>query len=309
MQKYIDQFLAFLEKEKDGSEHTIAAYRNDLTQLQRFLNQYSATDEERIRSWNSVSPEILEGYVPFLRTEYEYTPSTIARKIASIKSFFQYLGRVGVIRTDPSTGLNSPKVKKSLPRPISPQEIEKLLAEPAKSSTVQALRDKALLEVLYATGMRVSELVNLQVCDVDLAAKTVACGVGGQRNRVVPIDEAAVAALAHYLPDARDNLLSNKDEQALFLNHRGQQLTRQGLWLIIKRYVEKVGIQTPVTPHTLRHSFAAHLLATGADLRQVQARLGHANVSTTQVYRQKANEEGSGLVVDGVAIDLSNPDA
>jgi integrase/recombinase XerD len=223
--------------------------------------------------------------VLFLK-ERRYASSTVARKVAAIKSFFHYLHDEGIVKEDPTRSLESPQVKKSLPKAISVEDIEMLLAEPAKQDTPKALRDTALLEVLYATGMRVTELVSLDVSDVDLDAGTVLCSGKGDRERIVPIYDRAAQVLANYLENGRPRLLSNPEQQALFLNHRGERLTRQGLWLIIKHYVDEVGIEEEVTPHTLRHSFATHMLHGGAKLRDVQKLLGHANISTTQVYTQ-----------------------
>ena len=206
-----------------------------------------------------------------------------------MKSFFEYLLRTGAIDADPTEALASPKVKKQAPRTIPPEQVDRLLAAPTAQHSANALRDVALMETLYATGVRVSELINLDLADVDLFNRLVACN-SGRRSRVVPIFPRAVAALQAYLDDGRPQLLVDPNEQALFLNHRGQRLTRQGLWLIIKRYVNDIGIDDEVTPHTLRHSFAAHLLNAGANLREVQERLGHANVSTTQIYRQSSDE-------------------
>jgi integrase/recombinase XerD len=189
--------------------------------------------------------------------------------------------------------------------------VDKLLAAPAAQQTPNALRDVALMETLYATGVRVSELINLNLGDIDLFNRLVACN-SGRRSRVVPIFPRAVTALRAYLDDGRPHLVVDPNEQALFLNHRGQRLTRQGLWLIIKRYVVDVGIDDMVTPHTLRHSFAAHLLSAGANLREVQERLGHANVSTTQMYRQ-GQETGGGasgeaeITIDGRAVKPARP--
>ncbi len=303
MQEQITRFLDFLAQDKDCSENTTAAYRNDLTQFCDFLAQVpinsTAGTAQGITVWNEVTPEVLQGYLPYLNQKKTYASSTIARKIAAIKSFFQYLKNAGIVTDDPSNHLDSPKVKKSLPRSIGPEEIEKLLAEPSKNNSAQALRDKALMEILYAAGMRVTELVNLSINDVDIKACTINCGKGSPRHRTVPIYADAAKALDRYIKKGRENLLTDISEPALFLNHRGRRLTRQGLWLIIKRYVEKVGIEGTVTPHTLRHSFAAHLLNSGAELREVQERLGHANISTTQVYRQLSEEQGSELIIDG----------
>ena len=291
MQGQIERFLDYLRDEKQCTENTTAAYRNDLTQFLHFTQ-----GAQRAPGWHSVDEAHAQRYVLFL-SERAYASSTIARKIAALKSFFQFLCSSGLINHNPAAQLDSPKVKKTPPRAIRPEEIDRLLAAPTQSHSAKSLRDKALLEVLYATGMRVSELVSLNVPDVDLEQGSVRCGTGGKRTRTVPLYENAVSALRLYLDEGRTHLLSRADEAALFLNHRGQRLTRQGLWLIIKRYVEVVGIDGSVTPHTLRHSFATHLLNNGAKLREVQQRLGHANLSTTQVYRQLSDETAEELVV------------
>lgn len=280
MQTQVDQFLDYLATEKGYSGNTLAAYRNDLTQFTQHL-----TDQGDATSWSQVSKAQIVAYILYMK-ELEYASSTVARKVAAIKSFFHYLRDEGVVREDPTLTLESPKVKKHLPKAISEQDVERLLAEPTKSDSPKALRDSALLEVLYATGMRVTELVSLNVQDVDLEAGTIYCIGKGDRERVVPIYDHAAQILSNYLIGGRPHLVRSQDEQALFLNHRGERLTRQGLWLIIKHYVDAIGIESEVTPHTLRHSFATHMLHGGAKLRDVQKLLGHANISTTQVYTQ-----------------------
>lgn len=298
MQQQIDRFLDYLKNDRDCSDNTIAAYRNDITQFHQFVVDYRRPDRSSITSWDEVDIVVYQNYLLDLR-EREYASSTIARKVAAVKSFTQYLYSAGVIADNSATKLDSPKVKKSLPRSIGPEEIERLLVEPGKSNAPKELRDKALMEVLYATGMRVTELVSLNVDDVHLSNSTVECGEGDKRRRTVPIYENATEALDRYLVDGRPRLAVDGEEAALFLNHRGQRLTRQGLWLIIKHYVKVVGIEGTVTPHTLRHSFATHMLNAGAGLREVQERLGHANLSTTQVYRQVSDDSVSELTVDG----------
>ncbi len=290
MQGQIECFLEYLRDEKQCTANTTAAYRNDLGQFLQFTQA-----AQSVPSWQNVDEEHAQNYVLFLR-ERAYAAATVARKVAAVKSFFQFLRRSGRIEHDPAKQLDSPKVKKNPPHAIRLDEIDRLLAAPLQGTSAQALRDKALLELLYATGMRVSELVSLDVPDLDLALCSVRCGTGGKRTRTVPVYENAVTALRLYLDEGRTHLLSQAGEVALFLNHRGQRLTRQGLWLIIKRYVETVGIDGSVTPHTLRHSFATHLLNNGAKLREVQQRLGHANLSTTQVYRQLSDETADEMV-------------
>lgn len=280
MQAQVDEFLDYLAAEKGYSDNTLAAYRNDLGQFTQYL--VNQTDAAR---WDEISKNQIVDYILHMK-ELEYASSTVARKVAAVKSFFHYLRDEGVIENDPTLSLESPKVKKHLPKAISEEDVERLLAEPTRSDSPKALRDSALLEVLYATGMRVTELVSLNVEDVDLEAGTVYCLGKGDRERVVPIYDQASLILGRYLNEGRPYLLRDASETALFLNHRGERLTRQGLWLIIKHYVDAIGIESEVTPHTLRHSFATHMLHGGAKLRDVQKLLGHANISTTQVYTQ-----------------------
>ena len=234
-------------------------------------------------------------YIMMMKGEQEYASSTVARKVAAIKSFFHYLVEQAKLQDDPTATLDSPKVRKRLPKAISPGDMARLLQEPAQENTPKALRDRALLEMLYATGLRVTELVSLDVDDVNLASATVrVVRSQDKKERIVPIHERAVEPLHDYLERGRIQLLRDPEEAALFLNHRGQRLTRQGLWLIVKHYVHEVGITEEVTPHTLRHTFAAHLFDKKAELEYVQQILGHANISTTQVYTQMAGgEEGA----------------
>lgn len=301
MQEQIDGFLAHLAAREDASENTVAAYRNDLQQLAAFLASYRSPFGEQLLNWPQVDGNVIQTYMLEMKSR-DYAATTVARKVAAIKSYFEYLQQTGVIEADPSDVLTSPKVKKHTPHTIPPEQVDRLLAAPTAQRTPHALRDVALMETLYATGVRVSELINLDLGDIDLFNRLVACN-SGRRSRVVPIFPRAVAALQVYLDEGRPTLLVDPNEQALFLNHRGQRLTRQGLWLIIKRYVNEVEIDDIVTPHTLRHSFAAHLLNAGANLREVQERLGHANVSTTQMYRQSTDESSTEpdaeIIVDG----------
>jgi|YNPNPStandDraft_1061719.scaffolds.fasta_scaffold28522_2 integrase/recombinase XerD len=286
MRQQVDDFLNSLREEKGYSNNTIVAYRNDLEQFAQFLTKAGRT------SWEMVGRDDLVAYVNSLRGEREYASATVARKVAAAKSFFHHLVSVGILKDDPSAKLDSPKVRKYLPTALSEQEVDRLLRAPANHNTVRGIRDTALLELLYATGMRVSEVVDLDLEDIDLETCSVHCvnKSGKHKERTIPIHRRAADALAKYLDNSRPKLVRNENEQALFLNHRGYRLTRQGLWLIIKKYVEEAGIQAPVTPHTLRHSFATHLLNGGADVREVQGLLGHANVSTTQVYTQLNQE-------------------
>ena len=282
MREKVEDFLNFITVEKKYSDNTIAAYRND-------LNQFATFAQKRGVDWRTVDRDFIADYLSYLK-DREYASSTVARKIAAIKSFFHYLVSKGELKDDPTATLDSPQVRKRLPKTISREDVERLLAEPAKSTTAKARRDRAFLELLYATGMRVTELVSLNLDDVNLASGTVRCVSKGHKERVIPLRGRAVQAIEEYLQKGRSQLLRDLDEKALFLNHRGQRLTRQGLWLLIKGYVRAAALDQDITPHTLRHSFATHLLDEGADLRHVQELLGHANISTTQVYTQVSGE-------------------
>ncbi len=283
MDPHIQEFLNHLIAEKGCSGNTIAAYQNDLTQFHAFLLEHGSLKETP--DWSAMTRDDLVNYILFLK-EREYASATVARKVAAMKSFCHFLLRNDAISDDPAEELDSPKVKKQLPTTLTPAEVERLLALPASAPpTPKSLRDVALLEVLYATGMRVSEVAQLTLDDLDLEAGTVRCMGKGNKERVMPLYAEAIAAVRAYLEKGRPALLgANKHERTLFLNPRGERLTRQGLWLIIKGYARELGLEDRVTPHTLRHSFATHMLNGGAGLREVQRLLGHANISTTQVY-------------------------
>jgi integrase/recombinase XerD len=279
MQQQIDDFLHFVAVERGYSDHTIAAYHNDLTQFLRYLVG------QGVASWHGVGRAQILNYILYLK-EREYAPSTVARKIAAVKSYFHFLVSDGVLADDPTVSVDSPPVDRHLPHPLSPEEIARLLAEPSKADTPKASRDRALLELMYATGMRATEIIGLDVDAVDLDAETVRCVGKGNKERILPLYEGVCQALRAYLEDGRAKLLFGRPETALFVNHRGHALTRQGLWLIIKEYGEAAGIERKVTPHVLRHSFATHLLDGGAGLRVVQQLLGHSNISSTQIYTE-----------------------
>jgi integrase/recombinase XerD len=281
MLQKVEDFLNYLSLEKGSPRNTLIAYRNDLTQLTRFLNRQDAFE---IESWDEVDKDMIIAYILHLK-EREYAASTVARKVAATKSFFHFLVTEELIGDDPTATLDSPKVKKQLPKAISAEDVERLLAEPAKHSTPKALRDKAMLELMYATGMRATELVELDIDDMNLPSRCVRVIGKGDKERIIPIYDRAVKAVETYLRKGRLQLLKDTDEKALFLNPRGKRLTRQGLWLIIKYYAEQAGLDPGITPHTLRHSFATHMLESReATLVDVQQFLGHANIATTQIY-------------------------
>jgi integrase/recombinase XerD len=314
MQSDIERFLQVLEAERGFSVNTILAYRNDLTQFLGYLlgeypEQNNATLERPagtaegvqsgrpapIQGWNQLTDFELTSYLLHLK-ERKYASSTVARKMAAIKSFFGFLISEGQLRGDPAARMSPPKVDKYTPRSISPSEVERLLEQPGKGDVPgnhrpETVRDRAMLETLYATGMRVSELVALDCEDVDLGSNRMTCAGRTVRERMVPLRTSAVAAIDRYLADARPVLVL-RDERALFLNHRGNRLTRQGFWLILKSYADRAEI-SDITPHTLRHTFATHALRRGADLREVQLLLGHVSISTTQVYRRLATGQAA----------------
>jgi integrase/recombinase XerD len=277
MQAQIEEFLRFVAVEKGYSSHTVAAYRNDLTQFLAFLAG------EGVFSWQDVDREYVQSYVLYLKKR-EYAPSTVGRKIAAVKSYFHFLVADGVLRDDPTASVDSPSVDRHLPHPLSREEVARLLAEPARSNTAKGVRDRALLELMYATGMRASEVIQLEVGAVDLEVGTVRCVGKGDKERILPLYERAREALQTYIEGGRVRLLRGRNETTLFVNHRGRPLTRQGLWLIVREYAAAAGLEHNVTPHTLRHSFATHMLDGGAGLRELQQLLGHTNISSTQIY-------------------------
>ena len=297
MKQQVNAFLGYLAAERGLAANTLAAYNNDLNQFAEYLATHRATREfeqatvrERLEDSVAISEmgrDSVMGFFLQLRDK-GYTPSTIARKTAAIKSFFHFLASKGFISEDPTASIDSPRISKSLPRAASVEEIDALLEAPTRSTSPEAIRDKAMFELLYATGMRVTELVSLNLGDIDLQQGVVHCtgrSAGkGPRQRVIPIHTTAARSVQSYLENARPILARDSDEPALFLNHRGERLTRQGFWLILKQWTRESGVATQITPHTLRHSFALHMLKNGVDLRAVQQLLGHAHISTTQIY-------------------------
>jgi integrase/recombinase XerD len=284
----INSFLNYLSVEKGFSGNTLDAYRNDLQQLDGFAEKEIAK-QGLIPSWDNFSRQAMLGYMLDLK-ERNYAATTIARKVAAARSFFSFLKSEGIIKVDPTENMSSPSVGKSLPKPITISQVRELLEQPAKLNTLEAKRDKAMLELLYASGMRISELVSLNLGDVNTEEGQVRCFGKGHKERIVPIYEQAARSVKEYIDETRPRLARKKDEVALFLNPRGDRLTRQGFWQKLKEYARAAGLDTQISPHTLRHSFATHMLSGGADLRAVQELLGHANISTTQVYTHLTSE-------------------
>lgn len=289
MKEYIDNFLKYLVVEKGFSKNTEEAYRNDLNQLQAFVAA-EAAKRGCAPGWETFDRQAMLSYMLSLK-EKKYASTTLARKIAAAKSFFKFLTDEHKVQSNPTDNIASLKVGRALPTPITVAQARRLLEAPAKQNTPEAKRDKAMLELLYASGMRVSELTSLNMEDIDVPGCFVRCFGKGHKERMIPIAPKAAQSIGEYVKEARPKIVQNRsDEKALFLNVRGERLTRQGLWQILKGYAKDANIEVEVTPHTLRHSFATHMLNGGADLRMVQELLGHANISTTQVYTHLTSE-------------------
>ena len=281
-QSTIDDFLKFLETERSSSVNTVLAYRNDLSQFTDHLSQTLPTDSD----WSAITQETIVSYVDSL-TQRGYTKSTIARKIAALKTLFHWLSQHGLMHDDPTLRLKSPRVDKRTPRLLSQEEVNALIDATATVSQPRSARDRALLEVVYSTGMRVSEAINLRLEDIDLQSNELRCMGRGNRQRKTPLLPRAIEALRDYLGSARVELMGNASTDYVFLNPQGTRLTRQAVWLMTRQYARVAGIEGDVTPHTLRHSRAAHMLGDGEDVRRVQEWLGHANLATTQMYQPR----------------------
>ena len=288
MDTRVAEFLTFLAVEKNASENTISAYRSDLAQFEKSV---AAQGVDPTSSWEAITDEILLRFVEELR-ERRYKAATVARKVAAVKSFFGFMAAEGILTCDPTEDLRSPQVGKALPRTLTPEEVDELLEQPARKSTPVAQRDKAMLEMAYATGMRVTELVSLDVAHVALESDPVTVrGIGkGDQERALPLYPRVVDELRQYIFHVRPKMVRNRNEAALFVNRRGGRLTRQGFWLILKNYARDAGLDG-ITPHTLRHTYATHMLSGGMPLRNVQEALGHASISTTQIYTHLTDQQ------------------
>lgn len=276
MDEQLKDFMDYLIVEKGSAKNTIMAYERDLKSYLHYL-----INVESVHSLNDVQRVHIVHFLRFLK-EQGKSSKTLARHIASVRAFHQFLLRAKAANQDPSVQIETPRLERSLPNVLSLQEVEILLDTPNTQDHF-GIRDKAMLELLYATGIRVSELIGLEIDNIQLMMGFVRCN--GNKERIIPIGRTAADAIKHYLEDGRPRFTSAKQQDhALFLNHQGKQLTRQGFWKILKKLAREAGIDKELTPHTLRHSFATHLLENGADLRAVQEMLGHADISTTQIY-------------------------
>jgi len=276
VQDLLHDYLNYLSVERGLSKNTLESYARDLRQYLQYLK------EKKNMELSETTQATVIGYLLQLQAKGKAT-ATLSRSLAAIKSYYHFLFREGKIKRDPTINLDAPKQEKRLPRVLSVEDVGNLLEQP-DLKTPAGIRDRAMLEVLYATGLRVSELVSLKVSDINLEMGYIKCFGKGSKERIVPLGSMASKYVKHYLEHARKFLASSLHEDTLFLNHHGHRLTRQGFWKIIKKYAENINLENDITPHTLRHSFATHLLENGADLRSVQEMLGHADISTTQIY-------------------------
>lgn len=289
MSNFIKGFLTYLKVQKNSSPHTLDSYRHDLEQFMEF---YRLQYEEELIDFHQITTPIIRHYLSALRAG-TYQRRSIARKIAALRSFCRYLCYWGYLEQNPFVGIKTPKLEKTLPKFLHPQEVELLLAAP-DCSVPLGIRDRAILETLYATGMRVSELAGLNLDNLELDYGCIRVFGKGRKERIVLIGTAGIAALRSYISSARCELLSHNRKQAaekaVFLNRAGTRLTDRSVRRMMDKYIEAVSLDKAISPHTLRHSFATHLLNNGADLRTVQELLGHVNLSTTQLYTHITKE-------------------
>ncbi|OUQ24695.1 site-specific tyrosine recombinase XerD [Flavonifractor sp. An135] len=278
---YYQEYAVYLETEKKAASNTQSSYLRDVRQYLQWLQEEGVAVETAAQS-------DVERYTHHLTAEHK-SAATITRSLASLKSFYQFLGERGWVDHNPARGLSPARVERKLPQILTSKEVELFLDQPDPADP-KGCRDKAMLELLYATGIRVSELIGLNVDHINLSASFIRC-VGRDRERIIPLYATAVQALSDYLDHVRPQMVERPDDKALFVNMSGERMSRQGFWKIIKHYQEKADIQKDITPHTLRHSFAAHLLENGADLRSIQEMLGHADISSTQIYTQIVNQK------------------
>ncbi|MDO5575163.1 MAG: site-specific tyrosine recombinase XerD [bacterium] len=275
MEQEILGFITYLHNVKKTSNNTEMSYKRDLMKFRKYM------EEQGIESVDQITVTNLNSFILYLEKN-GFAAATISRNIAAIKAFFHYSLKEGTIKADPSETLKSPKIEKHVPEVLTPEEVVRLLEQP-KGEAPKELRDKAMLELLYATGIRVSELISISVEDINLQMGYIVCK-DASKERVIPFGSEAKHALIHYLNQGREAMIADNHSHVLFTNCSGQQMSRQGFWKLIKYYAKKAGIESDITPHTLRHSFAAHLVENGADLRSVQEMLGHSDISTTQIY-------------------------
>ena len=276
MVQIVDDYRDYLVNVKHASENTVASYMRDIYQFVSYLQQINIPVLEADR-------DVISTYMDHLHDKGK-SAATISRSLASMKSLYAFAVNEGKCSTNPVFNIKIEKAEKKLPQILTGKEVELLLDQP-KCTDLKGYRDKTMLELLYATGIRVSELINLDISDVNIPGGFIKCG-SGDKVRIIPLYSAAIKALSDYIEDVRPKMIADVSDQSLFVNVSGERMSRQGFWKIIKSYQEKAQIEKDITPHTLRHSFAAHLLENGADLRSIQEMLGHSDISSTQIYAQ-----------------------
>lgn len=276
MKTYLAAYECYLQNEKNASANTVSSYMRD-------LKQFASYAAERQLGIVDITQTHVSTYMDYL-SGLGKSPATVSRSLASIKGFFTYLVSLDVVDKNPASNIAAAKAEKKLPQVLTGKEVERLLAQP-KCTDMKGYRDKAMLELLYATGIRVTELISLNITDINLAGSFIRCESKG-KERIIPLYPAAVDALAVYIHNIRPKMIADINEQALFVNVSGDRMSRQGFWKIVKNYQEKARIDKDITPHTLRHSFATHLLENGADIHSIQEMMGHSDISSTQVYAQ-----------------------
>lgn len=282
MNTYVKEYTSFMTDIRHKSLNTVESYKRDVTQYISYLDGTGVTDI------SSTTKTTVLSYLLYLQKEGRAS-STVSRTLASLRSYYLFMMQNGVVKSNPTSNLEAPHVEKKIPKILSGEEVELLLEHP-KNCDNKGIRDKAMLELLYATGIRVSELINLDVSDVNVPMSFVRCK-GGKKERIIPMGHQAKDALENYINNVRKYMVKDENETALFVNCSGARLSRQGFWKLIKYYQHIAGIETDITPHTLRHSFAAHLLENGADLHSIQEMMGHADISSTQVYSRMMNSK------------------
>ena len=282
MNTYVKEYTSFMTDIRHKSLNTVESYKRDVTQYISYLDGTGVTDI------SSTTKTTVLSYLLYLQKEGRAS-STVSRTLPSLRSYYLFMMQNGVVKSNPTSNLEAPHVEKKIPKILSGEEVELLLEQP-KNCDNKGIRDKAMLELLYATGIRVSELINLDVSDVNVPMSFVRCK-GGKKERIIPMGHQAKDALENYINNVRKYMVKDENETALFVNCSGARLSRQGFWKLIKYYQHIAGIETDITPHTLRHSFAAHLLENGADLHSIQEMMGHADISSTQVYSRMMNSK------------------
>lgn len=282
MNTYVKEYTSFMTDIRHKSLNTVESYKRDVTQYISYLDGTGVTDI------SSTTKTTVLSYLLYLQKEGRAS-STVSRTLASLRSYYLFMMQNGVVKSNATSNLEAPHVEKKIPKILSGEEVELLLEQP-KDCDNKGIRDKAMLELLYATGIRVSELINLDVSDVNVPMSFVRCK-GGKKERIIPMGHQAKDALENYINNVRKYMVKDENETALFVNCSGARLSRQGFWKLIKYYQHIAGIETDITPHTLRHSFAAHLLENGADLHSIQEMMGHADISSTQVYSRMINSK------------------